>query len=269
MSFRFEIDELKALKEDVLRALIREAAHHGVETRLYPSLQGKKDPFATPPKIKKLLDVYEAQGFDMDKPDVRWAKEIIALAETWHGGTEPQFEGHAPEFNAQVLEMGSKLIYGRRSIRQWTDQKVDRELLLEIVKAGTYAPCACLVQGVRYLVLDDPADLAAIKSREFAGEAAKIITVVDKRAFDILSHIPRKNLLLDVGAAMQNMLLMAEALGLGAVWGTLNEREVAEIVDYFSLPGYYDVVAYISIGYAAERVLTPGRITVEEAILNK
>lgn len=267
MPFLYTHEELRELEEGVLRSLMREAAHHGVETRLYPSLNGKKDPFEIPDKLRKLLQVYEEKGYDMQKADIQWVKEVVRLAEQWNGGKKPEIKGHKPESNEENLLIGTKLIYGRRSIRQWTEEPVVKQMLEEIIKAGTFAPCACLVQGVRYIVIDDSEDLKNVKSREFDGETAKIITLVDKRPFAILSHIPKKNLLLDVGAAMQNMLLMAEALGLGAVWGTLNDTEIEIISSYFKIPDYYEIVAYISLGHADETVLTPGRISPEEAII--
>jgi len=269
MSVRFDEEMFLNMEPDVLRAIIREAVHHGVETRLYLSFDGKIPAFEVPAKVKKLLDLCESRGLDPEKPDIKWARKIVSMAEAWYRGDKPEYDGHRPVRVDSELESARRLLFGRRSIRQWKSDPVPREMLVEIVKAATYAPTACLVQGARYVILDDPADLAAVKSREFTGETAKIIALMDKRPYEILAHIPKKNLLLDIGAAMQNMLLMAEALGLGACWGTLNDAEIQRIRQHLGLPEYYDVIAFISLGYPDEEVLTPGRASVEDVILGR
>ncbi len=47
-------------------------------------------------------------------------------------------------------------INGRRSIRKFKEQKVDRETIEKIVAAASYAPSWKNTQVVRYHVFDDP-----------------------------------------------------------------------------------------------------------------
>lgn len=269
MTVNMNNEELTNLDSQVLRALIREAVHHGVETRLYQYFNGKRDLFEVPEKLKKYLATYVKAQLSMDKDDIKWANEIISLLKKSKNGQKPEYEGHAPEsYPKEKLKIVETTIFKRRSIRQWTDEKIPKSLLEKIVKAGIWAPTACNLQITRYLVLEDEKELQAISSREFSGEAAKIITLADKRPYEILSYIPRRNMLLDVGAAMQNMLIMAEALGLAAVWGTFNDKEIENIKSYFDLEPYYRLCAYISLGYPNEKVLAPGRISTHDAVLN-
>ncbi|HEX9114031.1 MAG TPA: nitroreductase family protein, partial [Nitrospirota bacterium] len=44
-------------------------------------------------------------------------------------------------------------IYTRRSIRRYTDQPVDRDQLIEIVKAGTWAPSGRNNQPWRFVIV--------------------------------------------------------------------------------------------------------------------
>ena len=59
---------------------------------------------------------------------------------------------------------------------------------------------------------------------------------------------------------MQNMLLLAHALGLGAVWLTFTERQIAVIRDHFHVADYIDVVSYIGLGWPTVQPLAPGRM---------
>lgn len=262
-------EELINLDSQVLRALIREAVHHGVETRLYPYFNRKRDLFEVPEKVKRYLATYVKGQLPMDKGDIKWANEIISLLEKSKNGHKPEYEGHAPKaYSKEKLKIVETAIFKRRSIRQWTDEKIPKSLLEKIVKAGIWAPTGCNLQITRYLVLEDEKELQALPSREFSGEAAKIITLADTRPYEMLSHIPRRNMLFDVGAAMQNMLILAEALGLAAVWGTFNDKEIENIKSYFNLEPYYRLCSYISLGYPDEKVLAPGRISTHDAVLN-
>lgn len=257
------------LDEQILRSIIREAVHHGVVTLLYPSLAGRRKPFDPPGRVQQLLEIYEQRGFDTGHDDICWAKTIVDLARQWDGCCRPEFEAHSPtRYGEEEARTVESLIYERRSIRQWTEEPVGRKDLKEIVRAGTWAATGCNLQVTRYLVLDDEAELKRIPSREFSGEKAKIITLIDTRAYDIMTHLPHRNMILDVGAAMQNMLLMAESLGLGAVWGTFNDKEIARVKVCFNLADHFRVVAYISLGYPAEEVIPPGRVLPEDAVLN-
>jgi nitroreductase len=48
-------------------------------------------------------------------------------------------------------------LYTRRSVRQFTGQPVERELLLEIIKAGTWAPSGLNNQPWRFAIVQDAA----------------------------------------------------------------------------------------------------------------
>jgi nitroreductase len=66
---------------------------------------------------------------------------------------------------------------------------------------------------------------------------------------------------------MQNMLLMAHALGLGAVWLTFVGNQQQAIRQRFRIPDYIDIVSYISIGWPAIEPLPPGRMELEAVLL--
>src|SRR5512143_107842 len=109
-------------------------------------------------------------------------------------------------------------IYTRRSIRQYTDQPVEREQLLEIIKAGTWAPSGMNNQPWRCVIVTNAEarkNLAKHTTYNFIIERAPacIAVFVDRTVMynDVKDHQA-------IGACIQNMLLAAHALGLGAVW---------------------------------------------------
>ena len=55
----------------------------------------------------------------------------------------------------------------------------------------------------------------------------------------------------DVSIALQNMVLAAEAQGLGSCWiGDFNKSEIKELL---GVPGNLSVVALVAFGYPAEK----------------
>ena len=111
-------------------------------------------------------------------------------------------------------------IHTRRSVRKFTDEPVSNEQIHRILAAGMAAPSADNSQSWRFVVITDKALLARIPEvQPFARMAAKsAVTIVvcgDPRAdADQGQHYWVQ----DAAAAMQNMLLAVNGLGLGACW---------------------------------------------------
>ena len=55
-------------------------------------------------------------------------------------------------------------IYGRRSIRRYTDQPVSEGIIEELLKAATAAPSANNGQPWHFVVMDDRAMLDAVRA---------------------------------------------------------------------------------------------------------
>ena len=132
------------------------------------------------------------------------------------------------------------LIKTRRSTRKYLDRPVPRELLEQIVEAGRYAPSGGNNQTGHFLVVTDPAMLARLA--EMAQEAFAGMEVMENTyrslAFAIQAakrggyvfhyHAPTLiiaankkdygNNMADTACALENMMLMANALDLGSCW---------------------------------------------------
>ncbi len=136
-------------------------------------------------------------------------------------------------------------LYRRRSIRRFKPDPVPRELIDQVVHAGTWAPSSCNYQMWDLVVVDDPdlnARLAELSLQ--LGNAPVNIVVTYGRGFS------EENLagIQSASAMIQNMSLAAQVLGLGTFWITQtgDPRRLAEMV---GLPEDRRVVAVLALGY--------------------
>jgi len=139
----------------------------------------------------------------------------------------------------------------RRSVRQFTGQPVEREQLLEIIKAGTWAPSGLNNQPWRFVIVQGAearSSLAKLTKYHFVIEAAPacIAVFVDRRVMyhDVKDHQA-------MGACIQNMLLAAHALGLGAVWLGEILKNADGVRTLLGLPEDLELMAVVALGHPA------------------
>ena len=105
-------------------------------------------------------------------------------------------------------------IQTRRSVRKYTEARLDEEKLDAILRAGMASPTAGDSQSWRFVVVDDKKLLSDISSLSpyaaMAASAAMAIVV----CADLKTEKYPGFWVQDCAAAMQNMLLAAHALGL-------------------------------------------------------
>ncbi|MFU8818957.1 MAG: nitroreductase family protein [Desulfurivibrio sp.] len=158
-------------------------------------------------------------------------------------------------------------IYRRRSIRQFTGEEVAIDELREIVRAGIWAPSGLNNQPWRFVLIRDP------QTRELLAEQTSYRKVVLAAPALIAVFLDREATYDQVkdhqaaGACIQNMLLAAEALGLGAVWlGQIlkNREQVRRILE---LEERMDLMAVIALGHPAPGERHSQRKALEDFIL--
>lgn len=142
----------------------------------------------------------------------------------------------------------------RRSIRKFKNKKVADELIREILNAGMSAPSAGNEQPWHFIVVKDRSILDEVpKYSPYAGmvkEADFAILVCG----DTKLEKYRGFWIQDCSAAVQNILLAAHALGLGAVWtGVYPMMDRAEgFRKHLNIPNDVMPLAFIPVGYPAE-----------------
>lgn len=152
--------------------------------------------------------------------------------------------------STNVLE----IIHQRKSVRNFTKQKVSNDDLLTIVKAGMAAPTAKNAQPWKFIVITDNAIMDTLSTRlpyakmlkdasaaiVVCGDLSKALTGADDNYWTI-----------DCAMASENILLAVESMGLGAVFTAVwpyPERE-EPVRAALKLPENLRPLNVIPIGY--------------------
>ena len=152
----------------------------------------------------------------------------------------------------------AEAIKGRRSIRRYQTRDVEKWKILELIEAARWAPSAGNTQTWRfYIVKNERVKLALYRAalNQNVVKNAPLVIVVCFDMKEMYSYYGERGVRLygiqDTAAAIQNMLLRAHDLGLGACWvGAFDEKAVASAL---GLKDNLRVVALITVGYPAEK----------------
>ena len=148
-----------------------------------------------------------------------------------------------------------KEIFHRVSIRRYEKRTVEREKILQILRAGMQAPSTKNQQPWEFYVVTDPEKILAVSEfSPFSGCAAGapvlIIAVYRKEGLRVPAFAQ-----IDMAIAQENMWLETDSLGLGGVWlGVAPEEERMKAVeDMLDLPENVRAFAIFPYGYPAEQ----------------
>ena len=144
-------------------------------------------------------------------------------------------------------------IHNRKSVRQFTSEPVSDEHIQTMLKAAMAAPSAVNYQPWRFVVITDREQLDAMAEilpyAKMLKQAPLAVVVCGETIWFEGNTNPYWQQ--DCSAAVQNLLLAAEALGLGAVWtGVYPNMELARpLSDFLGLPGTVQPLCTIPIGH--------------------
>ncbi len=262
--------QLMEMDPTVLRALIRQCSHridNGIQRYFLNPEETVKRMGGAIGMMRAALSAWEKRGYEVDKPDIKYAYD--ALKRGGQFASTPVYHPsppHAP-FSERDLKVVEKVIFERRAVRRFSDRDVPDDVLNKVFEAAIHAPCACCFQGVRFIVIREA------EKRKLIGQpwASPVIIMagVDKRPYqEFLGKAERGyNRLVDVGVAVQNLLLMAHALGLGTCIATyIDEPEVDVLRRELEIPEYIEIVTYIVLGWPADEPTTVPRMEVGEFV---
>ena len=146
-------------------------------------------------------------------------------------------------------------ILNRKSVRSYTDRAVSREQLDTLLRAAMAAPTGRDMRPWKFVVIDDKEALAKLAGQlpyaKMLPEAAAAIVVCGDLSVTEDKGKPSTNWTFDCSAATENLLLAAEAMGLGAVWTGVypyEERQTA-VSQALQLPEHIIPLNLIPIGY--------------------
>ena len=152
----------------------------------------------------------------------------------------------------------------RRSIRNYRMDPVPEEKLEYVLEAGRLAPSWKNNQCWRFVVVTDEGKRKAISGREWHAEAPVIIVGCARPELSG-SKFGQQYYMLDMGIAMEHMVLAAAEQGLGTCWigGQFDEPTVKQEL---GIPDDVRVVAYTPIGYPAETPNPKDRKPMDEIV---
>ena len=144
-------------------------------------------------------------------------------------------------------------IFHRVSIRKYQEKNIEQEKVEQMLRAAMAAPSACNQQPWEFYVVTDVQMIEKLsKTSPYAGcaKGAPLVFVPCYRKEGIAPDYFE----IDLSAAVENLLLEADNLGLGAVWmgiapdaGRMNA--VREVLD---IPQTLEPFALVPCGYPAE-----------------
>lgn len=154
-------------------------------------------------------------------------------------------------------------IRGRRSIRRFTEDRVAFDQLVELVRAGIWAPTAGNAQSWRFVIVDSDAKLRHLKAASpgmLATPAAIIAVCQDKDiAFKKGSLLGRDvGSVMDAAMAAQNIMLAAHAMGLGTC--AILSFHQGTVCRFLELPKNVRPELLIAVGVPAINPVLPARV---------
>ena len=174
------------------------------------------------------------------------------------------------------------MIKERRSVRKYKQEKVDRELMKEIVEIARWAPSWANFQIARYTLVDDPETIKKLATDGVKGFAYNIKTLENAKGVAVLSFVKGKSGKLDLekdeyatgkgnvwevfdaGIACQTFCLAAYAKGVGTcIFGVIDEETIPGIV---GLPEGETVASLIAYGLPDETPPATKRKDVDEIL---
>jgi nitroreductase len=152
-------------------------------------------------------------------------------------------------------------IFTRRSVRAFTPDPVDEGLLQEVLRAGVAAPSGGNVQAWGFVLVRAPERLADLRSLApgIIGEPQVVIAVCldGARSARLGGSGGERLAWLDIGLAIQNLLLAAHSSGLGACpIGSFHRQAVAA---FLGLPAGVEPVVLVALGTPRIKPKPPGR----------
>lgn len=154
-----------------------------------------------------------------------------------------------------------RAIFTRRSIRAYTDEPIDPQILHQLLEVAQAASSGGNVQPWGFVVVQSPKRLAALRalSPGIIGTPAAVICLCldQERAIAFGGDEGEQIAWLSLGLVTQNVLLAAHALGLGAC--PVASFHKGGVSLFLGLPESVSPVLMITVGHPAVRPPSPGR----------
>ena len=167
------------------------------------------------------------------------------------------------------------LVKKRRSVRNYSQKRIPREVIERCLEAARFAPSACNSQPWSFIVVDEPELRSELSNKAFSGiysmnsfakDAQALVVVVTERSryLACLGGYFRGTQynLVDIGIACEHFVLQATEEGLGScLIGWFNEKAIKKCLK-ISRNSKVDIV--IALGYPEGEAREQRRKTLDE-----
>jgi len=138
-----------------------------------------------------------------------------------------------------------EILKTRRSIREYADKEIAKDILEKMVDAGRFAPTARNVQPWEFIMITQAPTLKKL------AELAENGRFLDRAKACIAVFCSDTKYYLEDGcAATCNIMLAAAALGIGSCWVAGDKKPYcADVAKLLNAPTGYKLVSLIALGY--------------------
>lgn len=173
------------------------------------------------------------------------------------------------EFEKVIFMDALECIMTRRSVREFEAKEVEDEKIKKILEAGQGAPSGLNNQPWKFVIIKDKTTNNKIAEQTKYSKIIKNSPLTISVFFDQDMAYDRTKDVQSIGACLQNMLLSAHAVGLGAVWlgEILNKKE--KVNEILQIDKKYELMAVIALGYPIEKERTSKRKPLKELIIKE
>jgi len=146
-------------------------------------------------------------------------------------------------------------ILSRRSIRRYTAESVPEKVIQELLEAAMSAPSANNEQPWHFIIINDHRILDEIPKYHPYSYMLKEAPLAIAVCGDLKLETMEGYWVQDCSAATENILIAAQAKGLGAVWLGIypKEERATAIQKLLGLPEHIIPLCLVSVGYPAEK----------------
>ena len=159
------------------------------------------------------------------------------------------------------------IIKSRRSVRKFNSEPVSEELIETVLEAGRWAPSGLNNQPWRFAIIRDASLRQAISEQTHYSNIVLSAQVLVAVFIDTEKSYHREKDMQAMGACLQNMLLEAHSLGLGAVWLGEIIRSNEQIKATLGLARELDLMAVVALGYPDEKPKSVKRKTLADLVV--
>lgn len=177
----------------------------------------------------------------------------------------------------------------RRSCRTYTDKQVEESKLMSVLEAASLAPSPANRQPWEFIVIKNKKvkqqifdSVSATREHlfevsgwrwlgkyrvDFLVQAPLLIAVVgdpEKTGADKFFPGRGEGYQHACAAAVQNMLLAAQAQGLGSLWFSLYDK--GELANILGVGSSKDIIALVCLGYSDNTVPQPAKLDIKEKV---